>query len=409
MPIILKVDELEPGMKLAGNLMNEYSLLRPAGHVISEQDISAIKRIMPDADISIGNPLLDEKFEFDNTEEAARISRQIRHNVSTMVQKVSGPLRDGASLDAKSITGMKKAVTEMMEFIQANPVTTVLLEQSGKWDNYLQEHAANVFYLSMIIGNTIRNYIKNERERLTHAKQVHNSMNLASLGLAAMFHDIGLVSIFDLINKKEVLTPDEIQQVRQHPVQGVKMLADLADAMTRLVIQQHHENFDGSGYPEGLTGEKTAIFARIVRVADAYSAAIADKAYQRKKSPAMVIHEMVYGAYKRCYDPIILKVFANLVHPFPIGAKLLLVNGKWAVVLKQNPRNTFHPEVVLAFDELGDPVPPDKTKPALLNSTPELRIKSYNGQDMGFLNETLTETGIPEKADFSNLFDMFYP
>jgi len=418
MPILMHVSELEPGMTLARNVMNRYSVLLPYNHKISEKDIASLSRVMPDTSVYITDPLLDHEVEFDDDSKDREVSLEVRRNISNVADKVSRNVRSGVTLTSENVAGMQKSINNMMEFMQANPVTSVLIEQSHSWDDYLQEHSANVFYLSMVIGNTIRNYIKIERERLSFAKSLSRGMNITPLATSALLHDIGMSQLERLYHKREPLTEQEIEQLKNHPQAGADMLPDEIDPMVKMVVRSHHENQDGSGYPKGLPGDKINIFARIIRIADAYSAAISDKVYQKAKPAAMILYEMLYGKYNKCYDPVVLKVFSNIVQPFPIGAKLKLKNGKWAVVVKHNSKDLFRPVVIIAFDEFGDPVPKDMLeKPFPLGRDRDTSIQSFSSQDMTFLNDPATKAVAapddgkykPEKPVYTELFDFAYP
>jgi putative nucleotidyltransferase with HDIG domain len=101
--------------------------------------------------------------------------------------------------------------------------------------------------------------------------------------VGALLHDIGKIGISDaVLQKQERLTPDEEALIRQHPVIGRKILECVHGFEAYLpVVELHHENWDGSGYPRGLKGQETPRTARIVKVADAYDAMTSDRPYRR--------------------------------------------------------------------------------------------------------------------------------
>jgi putative nucleotidyltransferase with HDIG domain len=101
--------------------------------------------------------------------------------------------------------------------------------------------------------------------------------------VGALLHDIGKIGISDaVLQKQERLTDEEEALIRQHPVIGKKILECVHGFEAYLpVVELHHENWDGSGYPRGLKGEETPRTARIVKVADAYDAMTSDRPYRR--------------------------------------------------------------------------------------------------------------------------------
>jgi HD-GYP domain-containing protein (c-di-GMP phosphodiesterase class II) len=402
-------------MCLAAHIITRFSVLLPHGHRLSENDINSLRRKFPDLMVQIRDPILDDTVKFDDDTEAQMVSLKVRKNVAGITAKVSSLVRAGVALDAEHISGMESVIQQMLEYLQANPVTTAFIEQSASWNDYLQEHGANVFYLSLLVGNTVRNYIKQERERLTATKAVRHSMDLTSLATGAIFHDIGMVPIEHVYQKTEPLTPAEREAIKAHPHVGAAMLPEAIDPVARQVVRQHHENQEGSGYPDGLPGNQISIFARIVRVADAYTAAISSKVYQKAKSPVKALYEIVHGPQRGLYDSVILKVFASLVQPFPIGARLKLTNGQWAVVVQHNRRDPFRPEIIIAFDELGDPLPREKLKPPFpYGERPEVQFHSFAGEDLSYLPAVATDTAFTEHdhrlaRDYAELFDFAYP
>ncbi len=419
MPISIPVHQLEQGMCLASNITNRFSVLLPHGHILSAGDIESLNRRLPAKMVQVIDPLLDQLVEFGDNSQDHNVSLEVRRNISSVTQKVSNVIRSGAALNPDNIAGMQKTIEEMIRFLQKNPVTSAIIDQSGDWNDYLQEHSANVFYLSLVIGNTIRNFIKRERERFSAARKIRDAMNLSQLATAAMLHDIGMVPLERMYNKPGSLTSEEIELVKAHPQKGAELLPDKIGPMTRLVVRCHHENHNGSGYPQGLTGDQTAIFARIVRVADAYSAATARTTYKKAKSSVRALYEMLYGDYKQFYDPMVLKVFTGIIQPFPIGARLKLQTGRFAVATKHNPKKPFAPEVLIAFDEQGESLPEEEFEgPFFLDERDDIKVVSFEDEDISYINEITEEDPACEPAEesaeeqalaYSEMFDLAFP
>ena len=111
----------------------------------------------------------------------------------------------------------------------------------------------------------------------------------------------------------------------------------------------HHERFDGSGYPNGLGGEEIPLFARIIAVADVYSALTADRPYRSAYQVSEAI-EYIMGNADRQFDAIVVAAFLKIISPYPIGSCVRLSSGERAVVSKQNPENPLRPVVFLMDD-----------------------------------------------------------
>jgi putative nucleotidyltransferase with HDIG domain len=131
---------------------------------------------------------------------------------------------------------------------------------------------------------------------------------------AALIHDIGKVGITDsLISKPGPLTPEEYNIVKRHAEIG----ADIVNQMTGLqelvpLVRHHHENWDGNGYPDGLSGEQIPLGARILALADALDTICSDRPYRPTRSFKEVLQEI-----RRCsgtqFDPAVVKAFFDLV------------------------------------------------------------------------------------------------
>ena len=131
-------------------------------------------------------------------------------------------------------------------------------------------------------------------------------------------------------------------------MKGAKILSRIKPLKTIApIIIHHHENYDGSGYPYGLKGDEIHILARVLRIADAYSAATADQVYSEACSPVRALWEMTWGPVSQFYDPIVMKLFASLVQPYPIGAKVQLNSGYTGVVVRYGHESPFLPEIII--------------------------------------------------------------
>ncbi len=140
-----------------------------------------------------------------------------------------------------------------------------------------------------------------------------SGQELEIIRTGALLHDLGKIGISDLVLQKPGrLTPEENQLIQQHPVIGKRILENVQGLEPYLgIVELHHENLDGSGYPHGLKGEDTPLDARIVKVADAYDAITSDRPYRRGKSHADAI-AILRKACGTEMDPAVVETFAAL-------------------------------------------------------------------------------------------------
>ena len=137
---------------------------------------------------------------------------------------------------------------------------------------------------------------------------------LDQLGTAAAFHDIGKIRVPErILMKPEALDPDEWTVVRLHPVWSEQALGAGAHlAVAREVARWHHENWDGTGYPDGLYGDRIPLTARIVRIADAFDAMTNRRPYQQPVSFEAALEELQASAGND-FDPELVKQFVDMI------------------------------------------------------------------------------------------------
>jgi len=161
-------------------------------------------------------------------------------------------------------------------------------------DPYTRGHSDRVRKMSMRIG----------------MKLSFNEERLENLVFGALLHDIGKIGIRDeVLQKKGQLTPEEYQYVQQHPLIGVKIIEGIDFFKDKIsMIRNHHEHFDGNGYPDGLMGDTIPLEARIIAVPDAFDTMTSLRPHRKAIPIDEVIEEMGKGKGRQ-FDPQILEIF----------------------------------------------------------------------------------------------------
>ncbi|MDH3808645.1 MAG: GAF domain-containing protein [Desulfuromonadales bacterium] len=138
---------------------------------------------------------------------------------------------------------------------------------------------------------------------------------LKQLEQAAILHDIGKIGIdVNLLHKKEKLTPADIDVLKLHPSIGVRILEPISFLGTvREIIEQHHERYDGNGYPNGLTGENWRLEGKILAVCDTYDAMTSDRPYRKALSHEIAIQEIRDHSGTQ-FDPEVATSFVELIN-----------------------------------------------------------------------------------------------
>ena len=136
---------------------------------------------------------------------------------------------------------------------------------------------------------------------------------IKELGPSSILHDVGKIHIPDYILKKQgYFTNKEREEMKKHPLYGDRILGDSEFFhLAKEIARWHHENFDGTGYPDGLKGETIPISARIVRLADTYDALVSKRRYKSAWSDQQAYNQIVNhsGTY---FDPLVVEAFKRL-------------------------------------------------------------------------------------------------
>lgn len=181
-------------------------------------------------------------------------------------------------------------------------VTNVITDLMEMWDRTTKEHCSQVMRYAVRIAELLS---------LSHDE-------VEDVRITACLHDIGKIGIGnDIINKPDDLTPEEYEKVKTHADMAAKCLRHF-EHMAKIIeaIRHHHEFYNGqidgkpTGYPDGLKGDAIPLYARIVAVADAYSAMTSDRPYRSRMSRDKAIDRLLRGMGSQ-FDPDIVKVFVD--------------------------------------------------------------------------------------------------
>lgn len=390
MPLLMRADELRPGMCLAEPFVYRGRVMLAAGTALTDKDVEALRKKFPKATIRVGDAELDSAIEFEDDSHEREVAQTAQGKIADTMSQVQARFTTRTSLDGVSVALIQESIAEVIRYLQENPVSASLLNNFMASGNYLSEHAGNVFYLSMLLGAAAHRYVSEERQRQSIARELlpEVTASLTPLGLGAMLMDVGMMPLIDLFSETRPLTAQDWKAIRDHPEAGAAMLPDDFSATAKMIVRTHHENFDGSGYPLGTPGDRLHVFTRVVRIADAFDAATAQRVYKEAQSPIRVIWDMTVGTHRHFYDPELMQCFQRLIQPFPIGAKIRLVDGRYAVVVRYNRGFPLAPHVVIAFDRRNRRLSNLELEgPLLLGSTKESRARSFRREDLSYLYE----------------------
>lgn len=274
--------------------------------------------------------------------EATRLFKQVyktAHSQPGSAKEQAGLLVDGFLQD---ITGEQETAIRLLS------------EKAGDESSL---HALNVTVVSLLLGKIAGLSTNDMRE----------------LGIGALLHDIGKLDLPDRLRwQDEQSSPSERQIYQQHVSHGVELGKKMGlSPAAILVIAQHHEMADGSGYPMHLGNEKISNASRIVSLVNRYD----NLCNPANPAQALTPHEalsMLFVQMKTRFDKAILALFIRMMGVYPPGSSVQLSDGRYAIVASVNSARPLKPKVVVYDPQIA------KEDALLLDleSTPELGIKN---------------------------------
>lgn len=265
------------------------------------------------------------------------------HRAMILNKKISHMLIDKSANVEGTLNELSSIVDEIIDEILASKEIFINLLNVSTYDDYTYKHSLNVMFLAISLGRTM-GYTK---------KQLHD------LAIGALFHDIGKLFVpKDILLKPSNLTGQEFELMKTHSEKGFKFLREYTDlsAIIRIVSLDHHEKWDGSGYPYGKKGEEIHPYGRIVAVCDVFEALTANRPY-RKEIPLFEAREYISGGGGTYFDFNVVQAFNNTVNPYPIGCYVKLSDGREGIIRNTN-QNFYTRPVVEIHCEEGQKVNP---------------------------------------------------
>ncbi len=327
------IDQLEEGMTLDRDVyLYDYKTCKMAmlrsGQILTRSYINKLDEL----DVLGAYIHTDEKKEFFKA--SSPIKRELKEEAITSVQRVFEMFdKTAQNININCINQTMEVSKKLVNALKNNREANLSIANLKLYDDYTYNHSFGVSVLSIAIGLSLG----------------LKTNDLYELGFCALLHDIGKMSVpIEIIAKPARLTGEEFQIVKQHPAKGAEFFLKHRLANKRICagVLTHHEKFDGSGYPNGLSGEQIPLFGRIISIADVYDALTSVRPYRNPSTPAETI-EYIMGSSGNAFDVSIVEAFLKKVSPYPIGSCVKLSNGEIAIIAEQNECHPLRPVIRL--------------------------------------------------------------
>ncbi|MDH5393291.1 MAG: HD-GYP domain-containing protein [Gammaproteobacteria bacterium] len=260
-------------------------------------------------------------------------AKTIKHQATDAIDAAFYAAKMGRSINISSI---RNSVKQMAESIIRNQDALLTLGQIRHKNTYTFDHAINTCILALTFGKW---------KELDYGA-------LINLGTAALLHDIGETKLDDsLVSHKGKLSESQFVQLKNHVEYSVELLSASSRINPQVIklVQQHHERFDGSGYPHGLKGNEIEPLAQILGLTDLYDSMTAETSFSNARAPTLVLKQLMESS-DELFDSLIIKQFIKCIGIYPVGSLVKLSNGCIAIVHEISEQNSLQPKVKMIYN-----------------------------------------------------------
>ena len=262
-----------------------------------------------------------------------------RRRAARLINEASGTVTDlmlaargGRTVDAARL---EPVVGKMIESVLRNPDALAPLARLKQMGAYATEHAVATAALIIALGR----------------QQDMPQPELEKLALGTLLKDIGQSAIdAKLITKPGMLSKSEYTLVQSHVEEGLAVLeasSRLAETSVAVVLE-HHERFNGCGYPYRMAGDEISVAGRMAAIVDSYDAMTSDRPYRPAISPSLALRQL-YDQGGTQFDPALIAAFVRTVGVYPVGTLVMLESGHLAVVEEVNHDILLSPVVRVIY------------------------------------------------------------
>jgi len=262
------------------------------------------------------------------------ISEQTRITTVKLVKTTFSQLQQDRKINT---VALRKIVNNVLDEIMDNSNVLLSVSDISTLDNVIFYHSVSVCTLSIMTAITLG----------------YNDTRLKELGIGALLHDVGKSKIDpELVKRVGNLSEEEYKQLSKHPELGYAIIKDYGDLslLSAHVAFQHHERWDGKGYPRQLAGTNIHEYARIVAAANAYDELMTDRpnrpAYQVNQAISLI--KRMSGVY---FDPRVIAAMISNIASYPLGSFLKLNTGEIAIVSHLNSETPQRPIIRIILDK----------------------------------------------------------
>ena len=252
-------------------------------------------------------------------------------SVKEVAEKINAERKAG-------VRKLKRIAQNMVDIVSEDESVMLGISTMRDYDDYTYTHSVNVAILSLCLGKRIG----------------LSRVSLSYLAICGLLHDLGKLNIpKEILNKPGKLTDQEFKEMETHPLKSVSQIVKMnapEDLKAKILLPpfEHHLKYDLSGYPKVENKRSVSLFGRIITITDVFDALTSPRVYRPKAMSPNVALEIMVKESGRDFDPILLKVFINMLGVYPVGTLLKLDTGELGLVVDcESSDDLTRPKVVL--------------------------------------------------------------
>jgi HD-GYP domain-containing protein (c-di-GMP phosphodiesterase class II) len=301
-----------------------------------QENVRKVEESLPSHDAPFRIPY-DDDVPYANEIESARA---IQWEAQNVVRQVMNDVRMGRSIESERV---KRVVNSIVDSILRNQDALVSLTRMKSLDEYTFVHSLDVCILSLSLAR----HLNLSREEMME------------VGIGALLHDVGKMKLpTQVLKKPDTLSENEWVEVRKHPVYSLEIMEasqGISEPSKQLALQ-HHERYNGCGYPFGLKGDTIGTYGQIVGIIDFYDAVTTDRPYQKAIQP----HEAIRQIYERGqgeFNRLMVERFIQCIGIYPFGTLVLMDTEEMGIVCGVRPEILLRPNVLAIYQNSRTPYP----------------------------------------------------
>ena len=269
-------------------------------------------------------------------------ARTLHREANEIVRNLLADVRLGRQIEIEKVEPL---VARIVDSIFTSADALLPLARLKQHDSYTFQHSVSVCALMTAFARTLglpRDIIR-------------------EIAIGALLHDVGKARIPDeILNKPGKLTEAEFERMKSHVVQS-KLILMATPGISPIALEvaaQHHERFDGSGYPNRLAGEAISLYGRMAAIVDVYDAITSERVYHKGMPPTEALRKLLEWSSNH-FEPRLVQAFIRSVGIYPTGALVRLESKRLAVVQAQHADKPTLPRVKVIFHTAGHYLQPE--------------------------------------------------